>query len=251
MIDEIAEKLKSFGLTSYEAKAFVTLIRLGEASAREISDCAGIPRTKIYDVLKRLAEKGFIEVQPGNPTFFKAFEPLDVAEKLQQETLSKIKEFLALVKNIQIEKRRNVQHIWVSRGEFAAQSKVKELLSWAKKELLIFVVDPEFTFEIPKPEIAKVLLYEKVAVPASSIRVIDKSKLKDSDDFFLKYAKVLDGYDFNGVRVKPCLVVIADSKKSILVFREGHELVAVTIAIPLIVLFQRIIFESLWNSFTL
>jgi len=150
MIDKIADKLRTFGLTSYEAKALVTLIYLGEASAREISDYAGIPRTKIYDVLKKLAEKGFVEFEPGSPMYFRALEPLEVAEKLQKEMISKIKDFLTLVEKVKVERRKRVQHVWISRGRWAVESKVKDLISGAEKELLLFLVDSELKIEILK-----------------------------------------------------------------------------------------------------
>ncbi len=251
MIDEVVERLRGFGLTPYEAKAFVTLVHLSEASAREVSEYAKIPRTKVYDVLRRLAERGFIEVQPGNPTIFRALEPLEVAEKLQREVVSRIREFVALVEKIKVERRKMIQHVWVSRGKFAVESKVRELVNRAEEELLLFLIDPELTVDVSKPEITRILLYEKVAVPVKSYRVIDREKLTGSDGFFRKFAELLDGYTFNGVRFKPCLLCIADGRKSVLVFREGDEVVAVTIVIPMIVLLQKLMFESLWESFTL
>ena len=152
---------------------------------------------------------------------------------------------------IKIERRKRIQHVWVSRGKFAVESKVKELLNWTEKELLLFVIDSEFTVGISKPEITRILIYEKIAVPVKSFKVIDKNKLMKSGGFFRKFAELLDGYTFNGVRFKPSLLGIADGRKSVLAFREGEELVAVTITIPMIVLLQKIMFESLWESFTL
>jgi sugar-specific transcriptional regulator TrmB len=250
-IDEVVEKLRGFGLTSYEAKAFVTLIHLGEASAREISDYTKIPRTKVYDVLKKLAEKGFIEFQPGNPTLFRALEPLEVAGKLQKEMISRIKEFMTLVEKVKIERRRRIQHVWVSRGRWAVESKVKDLVSGAEKELLLFFIDSELKVDIPKPKIVRILLYEKIAVPVKSFRVIDREKLMRMEGFFRKYAELLDGYTFDGVKLKPSFFGIADGKRSVLAFREGEEFVGVTITIPMIVLLQKIMFESLWESFTI
>ncbi|WP_048098091.1 hypothetical protein [Archaeoglobus sulfaticallidus] len=128
---------------------------------------------------------------------------------------------------------------------------MKELLNWAEEELLLFVIDSEFTVSISKPEITRILLYEKISVPVKSFKVIDKEKLMKSGGFFRKFAKLLDGYIFDGVRFKPSLLGISDGKKSVLAFREGEELVAVTIMIPMIVLLQKVMFESLWESFTL
>jgi hypothetical protein len=115
----------------------------------------------------------------------------------------------------------------------------------------LFFIDSKLAVDILKPEIARILLYEKIAVPAKSFRVIDREKLMRSEGFFGKFAELLEGYTFEGVRFKPSFLGIADGKKSVLAFREGGEFVAVTITIPMIVLLQKIMFESLWEGFTI
>ena len=66
MDDNIAT-LKGIGLTLYEAEAYVTLTSLISSTAGEIAEKSGIPRSKIYDVLKGLSKKSFIEVEDGRP----------------------------------------------------------------------------------------------------------------------------------------------------------------------------------------
>ena len=66
-MDENISTLKGIGLTMYEAQAYVTLTSLIQGSADEVSKNSGIPRSKIYDVLKKLNKKDFIEVKDGRP----------------------------------------------------------------------------------------------------------------------------------------------------------------------------------------
>jgi sugar-specific transcriptional regulator TrmB len=251
MIEELVERLKVLGLSPYEAKAYAVLLSVGEATAREISDLSNIPRTKVYDVLKRLADKGFVEVQPGTPTLFKASEPSEVAGIILRDIVKRVKEFVEIAENVKIEKRKRVQLVWVSRGKFAVESRIKEVVDGAEDELLLFLIDSSIRVEIPKPEIARILLLEKVAVPNRHFRIVDRNKLRKSNhEFFRKFVELLEGYSFEGVKVKPVLLCIADGKKSVLAFKEGDELVAVTITIPLVVLLQKAMFEALWREFT-
>ncbi|ADC65923.1 transcriptional regulator, TrmB [Ferroglobus placidus DSM 10642] len=250
-LGEVVDKLKSLGLTSYEAKALVALLRLNEATAREVSENTGIPRTKVYEVLRRLAEKGFVEIQPGTPTVFRALEPLEVVDKIQQDVVNKMRELATLMKKINVEKKNEAHHVWVSKGRFAVESKLKEILDGVKKEVLLFLIDPQFKLDLPKSKVSKVLLYEKVALEIDSFKVIDKEKLKNADEFYRKFAKLIEGYVINNVEYKPKLLVIADDEKSLLIFGEGGRLVAISISIPLIVLLQKAMFESLWDNFTI
>ncbi|RLI84640.1 MAG: hypothetical protein DRP01_07805, partial [Archaeoglobales archaeon] len=107
-----------------------------EYLAREISDLSKIPRTKVYDVLKRLADKGFVEIQPRNPTLLKASEPLEVSGTILRDTVNRVKD----AENVKIEKRR-VQLVWVSRDRFTVESRIREVVNWAKHELLKRLVD--------------------------------------------------------------------------------------------------------------
>ena len=61
------DALKSIGLNLYERKIFVSLLTKGVATAAEVSEMANVPRSRSYDVLESLAEKGFVLVQPSKP----------------------------------------------------------------------------------------------------------------------------------------------------------------------------------------
>ena len=53
-------KLKQFGLNSYEAKIWTALLSRGVSTAGELSDISNVPRSRSYDVLESLEKKGFI-----------------------------------------------------------------------------------------------------------------------------------------------------------------------------------------------
>ena len=80
-MDENISTLKGIGLTMYEAQAYVTLTSLIQGSADEVSKNSGIPRSKIYDVLKKLNEKDFIEVEDGRPLTYIAKSPVEVLSR--------------------------------------------------------------------------------------------------------------------------------------------------------------------------
>ena len=86
MLETTIETLKKLGFTEYEAKAYISLVGFGMATAREIQETSGVPQGRIYSVLRSLSNKNFIEVQDGNPSYFYAENPGTILNKLKTET---------------------------------------------------------------------------------------------------------------------------------------------------------------------
>ncbi len=85
MEKDFIEKLKIFGLNSYEAKIWVALLSRGVASAGELSDISNVPRSRSYDVLESLEKKGFIVMKIGKPIKYIAVSPQEVIERVKQK----------------------------------------------------------------------------------------------------------------------------------------------------------------------
>lgn len=64
--DQLA-RLKDLGLSDYARRAYLSLLRLGTAEARAVSEAASIPPAKVYATLDLLKERGLVEVTPLKP----------------------------------------------------------------------------------------------------------------------------------------------------------------------------------------
>ena len=73
--------LKKLGLTMYEAQVYVTLTSLISSTATEISEKSGIPRSKIYEVLKGLVQKEYVDVEDGRPLTYNVRSPVEVLSR--------------------------------------------------------------------------------------------------------------------------------------------------------------------------
>ena len=89
-MDENISTLKGIGLTLYEAEAYVTLTSLISSTASEISEKSGIPRSKIYDVLKSLEKKNYLEVEDGRPLTYNVKSPVEVLTHEKERLTSEI-----------------------------------------------------------------------------------------------------------------------------------------------------------------
>jgi sugar-specific transcriptional regulator TrmB len=95
--------LKELNLTEYEAKALVTLFKFSESDAPNISRNSEIPKTRIYDVLDKLKEKGFVLEVYKSPKTYKIVNPDEIFKGLldlkQNELLSLSKKVDEVVLN--------------------------------------------------------------------------------------------------------------------------------------------------------
>jgi len=64
---DIANSLKeNFKLSSYETKAYLSLLKLGKQNPKQVSSNAGVPMPRVYDTLESLMSKGFVIKQDDN-----------------------------------------------------------------------------------------------------------------------------------------------------------------------------------------
>ncbi|MFC7046762.1 TrmB family transcriptional regulator [Halobacteriaceae archaeon GCM10025711] len=81
----LRDTLEAAGLSQYQADAYVTLVELGSASAVELSDACSVPQARIYDVLRDLEDRGYVETYEHGSLEARAHEPSAVVEDLQEQ----------------------------------------------------------------------------------------------------------------------------------------------------------------------
>jgi len=134
--------LEQLGLTGSEVKAYVALLRGGTMTANGVSRAARIPYSKVYDSLKSLHAKGWVEEQKSRPVVFTARPPDTALEELRakQQTERKEKEQLVMDELMGIYAKTGEQErpdLWIMRGTNEIYSRVKNLLLNCRTELLI------------------------------------------------------------------------------------------------------------------
>ena len=76
------DRLIRIGLTQYEARVYLALIRRDASTPGEVATLAGVPRPRIYDVLHSLVAKGLASERPGRTAKYLATAPADAMERL-------------------------------------------------------------------------------------------------------------------------------------------------------------------------
>lgn len=91
MNHDIVPLLGKMGLTEYEAKTLSTLFSLGEAEAPDVSRIAEVPKTRVYDVLEKLADQELVIRVFSRPKKYRALAPQEAFEKLVQRKNDELK----------------------------------------------------------------------------------------------------------------------------------------------------------------
>ncbi|WP_292389962.1 TrmB family transcriptional regulator [Methanosarcina sp. UBA5] len=89
---KIVENLQKLGFTGNEAKIYAVLVRLKQARASEIAENAGVPRPKIYRILRGMEKKGYVWIIEGEPTLFCCVEPEELIFRIRTDFMLSLNE---------------------------------------------------------------------------------------------------------------------------------------------------------------
>lgn len=150
---ELINKIKDyFDLNVYETKVWLALIGQGSASAGEIADISGVPRSRTYDVLETLEKKGFAIVKIGKPVKYLGVKPRMILDKLRNNVKSEADERIQSLSNIrETEEFAQLEELYkggmepIKREDVSAALKgksnisnyLREIIRDAKKDVLI------------------------------------------------------------------------------------------------------------------
>ena len=140
--DATLKALKQLGLTEYETQAYLALVDGGQMAASDVSAKSKVPFSRIYDVLGRLEEKQFIQVQKGRPSIYVAKAPTEVMRVLRLDWEERLKESsLIVVEELQPlfekETKQTPRDVWVIHGRASILAKSIEMLDGAKETVLL------------------------------------------------------------------------------------------------------------------
>jgi sugar-specific transcriptional regulator TrmB len=132
----IIQKLSALGLSEYEAKVYLSLLREHPATAYEIGKSSGVPTSKVYEVIKKLLQKNVLTVMEEKGT--KRYVPLEPEELLGRYKSSAEALIGSLRKELQaIKGDQELSHIWnISDYDFF-MGKAVRMIDGARKTVLL------------------------------------------------------------------------------------------------------------------
>ena len=141
--EQSIELLQQLGLKEYEAKSFVALSRLPQGTAKEISDISEVPRTRVYDSIRVLEQKGLVEIHHSNPKQFRTVSIDEAVNILKSEYVTRIeslRESLTELEPAGTEEETEITHeVWALSGGTAIDARTEQLIDEAEGELVMVV----------------------------------------------------------------------------------------------------------------
>lgn len=136
---DVVDRLMALGLTTYEAKVFSALTRLGEAGVADIHAVAEVPRSAVYGTLEKLERMGIIESSTGRPKKFRALPPRVAVSKIESELLGALRDARDGLEELASAPHKGASdaRIWVIRGQERIRQRLEGVVGSAKSELTV------------------------------------------------------------------------------------------------------------------
>ncbi|GBD93788.1 sugar-specific transcriptional regulator TrmB [bacterium BMS3Abin05] len=137
MIEKIITVMKELGFTAYETKTYIYLLKNNPATRYELSKYSGVPRSAIYNVIRKLEEAGYVNAIHSEPKRFIPLPPEQLFRLLESrfhKTVNELKELLNSLGS-----SREMDHLWNIEGYENLILKAKDLIQEARQSIYLSV----------------------------------------------------------------------------------------------------------------
>ncbi|QTD40990.1 TrmB family transcriptional regulator [Sporosarcina sp. Te-1] len=127
--------LQQFGFTQYESQVYTSLVTINQAlDATAIVKRSDVPRSKVYEVLNNLVDKGIVlEATVEKKRQYTALPMEAMIEKLRADFESNIQD----LKKIEVVEMEVDDRVWTLKENQSITSIIKELTEKAKRSIFI------------------------------------------------------------------------------------------------------------------
>jgi sugar-specific transcriptional regulator TrmB len=137
--------LQRLGLTEYESRLYLSLVKQGPTKASQLSFFGQVPRTKAYGAIKELQRKGLLRIIPGKPELYEASSPNEVLFPLISKINREMKDSEDVVQALAVtfeaskytkrEAPKQSEEFWKMDGRQAIYNKLNQVMLDAAKSI--------------------------------------------------------------------------------------------------------------------
>ncbi len=183
-IKEIIDNLMIMGFTEYEAKVYLALLNQHPASAYSISQVSGVPHARVYDITRRLIDKGAAILAKKEPNLFSPLAPEELITKLKKEHGKSIN---SLEKQLgKVSFSSDFDPVWHFTKPEDAVSMARDIILKASEKIYLSIWDKELQELLPALKKANkkgveinFLIYGEAKVDFGTVYHHNTEKIKD------------------------------------------------------------------------
>lgn len=219
---DLQKTLQDLGLEEKEGKVYLSLIKLGEATATTIGEKANLDRTLIYQLANKLIEKGLVSyIIKNNVKYFSASNPKKLLENLKEKEAQLQKAMPELINLTKIEEQET--RVEIFRGKEGIKTILNDIIR-TKKDYVALGEEGRFQKVLPidvqkfLKEIEENKIHERVLVRMDLRGKILKSKNSEfkyiSKEYLSPITTVVYGNNVaNFIWTQPYYVILTKNKE--------------------------------------
>ncbi|HWR60344.1 MAG TPA: helix-turn-helix domain-containing protein [Clostridia bacterium] len=148
-MEQMIQVLRRFNYTESEVKVYIALLQNGPNNGYEVSKLSGVPRSKVYNILEMLVNRGVVVTSQSNKNVIYRAEPVHRLINLIQTSVEESVRELAQ-EAAKFTHSFDDEQIWKLSEYQSIMDKCKEMISNAKSELMIQIWEPELIGDIER-----------------------------------------------------------------------------------------------------
>ena len=141
MESDLIIHLSKFGFTQNEAKAYLTLLKHCPATGYEVSQHSGVPRSAIYEILRKLELGGSVYSEGKKPVHYFPIPPEQLATQLSSRFEHNLHDLKNTLNELNIPSSH--QQTWNIKGYNAMIDHTRNMIDGARESIFMSIWDRE------------------------------------------------------------------------------------------------------------
>ena len=137
LVGQIIDQFQAVGVSSQETKVYLALLKKEGISGYQISKETNIPTSKIYTVLNKLVERGFVVATQNRPNQYFPHPPQKLLGELKSEVENNLQSLADNLKALKFSQNGNGSLAWNITGRKDVISQAKEMVDRAENNVFL------------------------------------------------------------------------------------------------------------------
>ncbi|HEV7976645.1 TrmB family transcriptional regulator [Amycolatopsis sp.] len=131
-----ADHLQVLGMTEWESRAYLALLKESPATGYSVAKRSGVPRAKVYEVLSSLERKDAVHVTRGESLQYGPVPPGELIERMRVQTTERLDAAEVAIAEYAVQTDNNAA-IWDIQGRQQILSRARRLIEGAQRRILM------------------------------------------------------------------------------------------------------------------